>query len=62
MSKDCRPDSPIRAPGFSFEGLLPSAEGTNSTEEPAKSSQPGPTSSSISEKHINQDVTVDKNT
>lgn len=62
MSKDCPPDSPIRALGFSSEGLFPSAEGTNSAEEPTKSSQPGPTPSSISEKHIDRDVTVDKNT
>lgn len=34
VSKDCPPDSPIEALGFSSECLSPSAKGTNSTEEP----------------------------
>lgn len=50
-------ESIIAVLGFSLEGPLPSAEATNYTEDQDNFSQPGLTSSSMSEKHFEGDLT-----
>lgn len=53
-------ESPIIAPALSPKGSKKSVDGTNSMEDQDNFSQLGLTSSSISEKHFEGNLTVDK--